>query len=560
MFRPCLLLALLAASCLPLAAATPPELTLLQQQYDKAVVAPHAEAVFDLNTKFVSALGNAITAAKQAGKLEEVLAMQEDQKRLTDRLPIPDDDEKTPEGLKKLRIIYRDQLAKLEAQRTANHTALLPAYTAKLKALEANLTKVDRIEDAKEVMTYREGLAAGAPTPQPMATANAPVATAPTIAPAATQAPKVKGDDRKAAEWLIKVGASFEIDDRSKRFKPAKLEELPKGKFVITHIGLDGRFTTEAITADGLANLRGLQALTSLLAGELTLTDSDVSFISTCPALENITFSQKMQITDAAVEHLVPLKSLKKLSVTGRDSFTGVTLHKLAVLRGLESLSVGDGTQFGAAGAEAISKLQSLISLGFEGTQSLTDEAIPHLSKLPRLTRLGVTNTNITPEGLASLKAKLDYLDCGKLSGKTPRDFAAIVGPAFPSVTYLRLPQSDDYTADDLAALVHFKGLTGVTILSIKDPAAWAGLAAIQTLEGITFDRNPFTDAEVDHLLKLPGLKTLSFGNVDVTDAGLLKLAALKKLKSIGLKPCPKVTEAGIAALKKKRPDIQISR
>jgi len=33
-------------------AAPPPELTLLQEQYDKAVLAPHAAAVFDLNTKW----------------------------------------------------------------------------------------------------------------------------------------------------------------------------------------------------------------------------------------------------------------------------------------------------------------------------------------------------------------------------------------------------------------------------------------------------------------------------------------------------------------------------
>ena len=64
--------------------------------------------------------------------------------------------------MKKLRGIYREQLAKLETQRAANHTAFLPDYTGKLKDLEIYLTKADRIADATEVKAYRESLAAGA--------------------------------------------------------------------------------------------------------------------------------------------------------------------------------------------------------------------------------------------------------------------------------------------------------------------------------------------------------------------------------------------------------------
>lgn len=150
-------------------AAPPAELTALQQQYEKAVLAPAAAAKAELDAKFITALGNAATTAKQAGKLDDLLAIQDDQKRLTEKLPLPDDDEKTPETLKKLRAIYRDQLAKLEAQRTANHTTLLPAYTAKLKELEATLTKADRIAEALEIKTYREGLgSAGVPASVPL--------------------------------------------------------------------------------------------------------------------------------------------------------------------------------------------------------------------------------------------------------------------------------------------------------------------------------------------------------------------------------------------------------
>ena len=71
-------LLLLFALSSSLYAAPPPELAPLQQQWGNAVTTPHETALADLNTKFTAALGNAVTAAKQAGKLDEVLAIQDE--------------------------------------------------------------------------------------------------------------------------------------------------------------------------------------------------------------------------------------------------------------------------------------------------------------------------------------------------------------------------------------------------------------------------------------------------------------------------------------------------
>ena len=72
--------------------------------------------------------------------------------------------------LKGLRQIYRDAYAKLEATRTANLKALTDPLTTRLKLLESDLTKKDRIADAKTVKEYREGLSesdAGIPARNP---------------------------------------------------------------------------------------------------------------------------------------------------------------------------------------------------------------------------------------------------------------------------------------------------------------------------------------------------------------------------------------------------------
>ncbi|MBX7209990.1 MAG: hypothetical protein K1X78_16855 [Verrucomicrobiaceae bacterium] len=160
---------MLLAPCSLLPAAQPPELTVLRTQYDKAVAervsAPFEAALAALNGKFNAALENASAAAKQTGKLDDVLAIEEDKKLIAAGQVLPEDDARTPESLKKLRSIYREQWKKLDEQRMANHNAILPSYIARLQELEATLTKADRIDEAKELRQYREGLGVGAMKP-----------------------------------------------------------------------------------------------------------------------------------------------------------------------------------------------------------------------------------------------------------------------------------------------------------------------------------------------------------------------------------------------------------
>lgn len=145
-------------------AASPPELIQLQQQYAFAiaerVASPYETGLEALNAKFLTALIYAEDEARKAGKLPEVLAIEEDRKLIQNHQPPPGkDDETTPAALKKLRAVYRAEAAKLAQQRTAAQTALLPPYSANLKALESTLTKANRLDEAKEVMHYRESLA-----------------------------------------------------------------------------------------------------------------------------------------------------------------------------------------------------------------------------------------------------------------------------------------------------------------------------------------------------------------------------------------------------------------
>jgi hypothetical protein len=84
----------------PALQAAPLELERVQQQYETAVTAPYTTAKAELDTKFIAALGKAASTAMEAGQLDEVLAIQADQKLLTEKLSIPDDDTQATESLK----------------------------------------------------------------------------------------------------------------------------------------------------------------------------------------------------------------------------------------------------------------------------------------------------------------------------------------------------------------------------------------------------------------------------------------------------------------------------
>jgi len=233
-------------------AAPPPELTVLRQQYDKVVAervtAPFDAGLAELNTKYTAGLDRAIADAKAAGKLEDILAIEAEKKRLADKLPIPaTDDEAEPEALKKFRAIYRQQHAAITATRDKIHADLLPPYSAKLKDLEAVLVKNDRVDEAKEVLAYRQGLAqsgplsplSGAPPIPNVPTPPNTAAGGPAALPPA-DVPKTKGDDRKAAEWILANWSEHGIFAGTPMIRSK--DDIPKGRFALTGISIDGRF------------------------------------------------------------------------------------------------------------------------------------------------------------------------------------------------------------------------------------------------------------------------------------------------------------------------------
>jgi len=152
----------------PLAShAQSPELKVLQVEYDNQLSERVTEAynagLAKLDAGYLAGIDRVLASSKAAGDLEGALALEAEKKRVAAKEPLPANDDQAAKALKSLRGIYRLELTKLEAQRATNTAALLTPYVGKLKQLEADLTKADRLTDAKAVMDYRQGIAAGVP-------------------------------------------------------------------------------------------------------------------------------------------------------------------------------------------------------------------------------------------------------------------------------------------------------------------------------------------------------------------------------------------------------------
>ncbi len=140
---------------------------------------PYKEGVARLNAAYLTGLERELAAAKNAADLAAAVALDAEIKRLANNEALPASDENSGEPLKKLRAIYRGELGKLDAKRTATEATLREPFMAQLKALETSLTKAGDLEEAKAVLDYRTALATNGAAAAPKQASTQPRSPAP---------------------------------------------------------------------------------------------------------------------------------------------------------------------------------------------------------------------------------------------------------------------------------------------------------------------------------------------------------------------------------------------
>jgi len=546
--------------------SAPLELDVLRQQYDKVyaerVTSPHETALAGLNTKFTAALDADIATSKQAGKLDDVLAISADRKRVTERHPLPAEDaEGTPESLIKLRAIYREQSARIETDRATNANALIEPFSVKLQELEVNLTKADRIEDATQVRTFRETLnTAEIPAPTMVVSPSSLSGGSPAPAPATS---KIKGNDRKAAEWILSLAVAgsntlVNVSSGSQGMTCRRLADLPKADFFITFFHIDGFQVPlpRPVSNEEMLVLSGLERLNRFQINKAGITDEGLHFVASCPEVQWIHL-HGLNLTDECFRHFAGLKKLKSIDFSdGCKAMNGTGVVHLQESP-VEMINFVGGSYEDSA-LQKLHVLKNLKALNFTLTR-VSDAGIGALLDLPKLTSLNVTQTNVTPNAILKLRGlKLTGLSLGKAGSWTEitPQFPALAA-AFPDVVETTLPRSGIYTVANLEPLVAaFPKLQRLSATDPKfEPGALKVLIRFTNLENLSLSSAFVGDSDFAVLSEMKSLEVLTLGSTQVTDTGLAALAEIKKLKTLAFSKI-KVTPAGLEAFKKARPDV----
>ncbi|MEM6278206.1 MAG: hypothetical protein AAF733_01920 [Verrucomicrobiota bacterium] len=154
-----LLLGTAIVSFLPLlASAEPAELTRLKEQFVKArsqsIDEPILQKVEALKQNYFAALDRAMAAAQGEGSIEEVVEFTGEKERVTENKPAPDHYQS--DKLTSLSSAFEEHLQSIHEEETALRKEIAAKLKDALGALEADLTKQKRIEDALDVRRLQE--------------------------------------------------------------------------------------------------------------------------------------------------------------------------------------------------------------------------------------------------------------------------------------------------------------------------------------------------------------------------------------------------------------------
>ena len=251
----------------------------------------------------------------------------------------------------------------------------------------------------------------------------------------ATKAAATDERDRKAAEWVLRVGGIVHIVDEGVNRILPKEGTLPETPFKVTYVNLAEPEVQGKLTNDGVKFLEGLKHLKHLQM-DLTGVD-DFSFVKGMDSLEVFLAA----FTDAGLSHLKTLPRIKILQVGaffGNANITDVGLAHIKELRNLERLDLS-GTQITDAGLENLANLNKLQFLDLFRTP-ISDVGLQHLKGLTELRELNMASTLVTGPGAEHLKG-------------------------LPKLASINL-QTTKFTD---AGLEHFKGLSNLAGLNVYD-------------------------------------------------------------------------------------------
>lgn len=328
----------------------------------------------------------------------------------------------------------------------------------------------------------------------------------------------------------------------------------------------------EKLGDDALGALNKHPTLKTLTLSELPeLGDKGVAILDSLKSLETLSI-QSCGITQACLADLAKCKKLETLIFKGKSVIGAEGLAALAVSKSLKTLEIevwsysmqmppgmgaeeetDDGPRFDDDCLKLIGKFRALEQLHLTSMDDITNAGLQHLKGL-KLISVGLVRCNgIDDDGLAALaKIKgLRRLRLGCVSFGPPTGTQGTPGPHITDAGLKTIAGMESLTEIDLA------GQKQITDAGLK---LLAGIPTLVILRLSMADfsmpgappsaASPITDEGIAALAALIHLKQLDISGTAVTDAGLAQLHVLTALESLSIHTCPKLTPAGVAAIK----------
>jgi hypothetical protein len=307
----------------------------------------------------------------------------------------------------------------------------------------------------------------------------------------------------------------------------------------------------KGITDVGVANLRFCDHIERVdLMGSPT-GDGAIEALQGKPKLSS--FASGKLVTDIGLRLLHNFPRLKtwqgdestRLLIDG--PFTNAGLASLAGLEGIFDLDLfWHVTKITSDGFAHLAGLPNLGSIGADGTLS-DDAALHHFAAIPRLRKLRAQGTPATDEGFEALSRSktLEQLWTRETPNLRSRGFRALSRmPALRSLG-VSCKQLDE---DALAALPEFPSLRDLTPIDVTD-SGFRHIGRCDKLERLCcmYCRDT-TDVATDHIGRLQ-LRSYYAGLTQITDRSLEILGRMTSLEQIELYECLHVTDAGLVHL-----------
>jgi hypothetical protein len=197
-----------------------------------------------------------------------------------------------------------------------------------------------------------------------------------------------------------------------------------------------------------------------------------------------------------------------------------------------------------ADGLTPLAKLPNLGALGCEG-KLCNDTAMRHIAAIPRLRMLMAQGTVASDNGFAALSQSptIEYIWGRECPNLRARGFEALAN--MPTLKGLAV--SCKFVDDaSLAALPRFPALTWLLPMDVRDDG-FRHVGRCEKLEKLTcmYCRDT-SDIATQHIAGLSGLKYYYAGQTQITDRSLEILGGLTSLEEIELSACAGISDAGL--------------